>query len=131
MQTLRIDNLNLTIDSPAEWICQFGARPKPVLANGLLKHQFSPITLQISEALLRTGIQHAKSKQLCVEAKAFREIRTDKFRDELGAHDRPYHRRRVPPNGRKSACAVPAAHEIGNILHRQHGPLRSGCNSAK
>jgi len=131
MQTLRIGNLNLTIDSPAEWICQFGARPKPVLANGLLKHQFSPITLQISEALLRTGIQHAKSKQLCVEAKAsakFEQINSGTSLARMT--DRTIADAYRQTEGRARA-PFPAAHEIGNILHRQHGPLRSACNSAK
>ena len=125
VQALRIGNLNLKIDSPAEWICQFGARPKPVLANGLLKHQFSPVTFQIGEALFRTGIQHAKSKQLCIKAMTFGEIRTDKFGDELGAHGGSYHRRHVAPNGTgEAARRSRSRQEIGNVLHSQAGPVK-------
>src|SRR6202022_1151802 len=86
VQALRIGNLNLKIDSPTEWICQFSARPKPVLANRLIKPQVGWGAVQRGEALCRTGIQHAKSKQLCIKAITFGEIRTDKFGDELGAH---------------------------------------------
>jgi hypothetical protein len=76
-----VSNLNLKINASAKRVCQLRPRPKPVLANGLLKHQLGSVALQISEALFGAGVQNAKAKQLRIEAKAFREIRTNKFGD--------------------------------------------------
>src|SRR5262245_421528 len=87
VQTVDIGDFNLKIDASPKWMRQLRARPKPVLARRLLKHQLGPLTREIGKALFRAGIQDAKSKQLRVEAKAFREIRADQFGNELGAHD--------------------------------------------
>jgi UDP-N-acetylmuramoyl-L-alanyl-D-glutamate--2,6-diaminopimelate ligase len=70
----------------AKRLRQLRARPKPVLADGLLEHQLGPVPLEIGKALFRTRIPNSKSKQLRIEAQAGREIRTDQFGNEFGAH---------------------------------------------
>src|ERR1700694_1543039 len=63
------------------------------------RHQLGAVTLQISEAFIDARIPNAKSEQLRIEAKAFREIRTDKFGDQSGARDEPFGHAGLPRGG--------------------------------